>query len=121
MSISWTESLPIYRQLVEEIVRWIILEKVEEGSVLPSTRKLASQFDVNPLTAHKAYQELTAQEILGKKRGVGLFVKSGTRKKLIKQRRANFLTKEWPQVLRKIELLEVDVDKLIDELSRLTS
>ena len=74
---TWNEERPIYRQLMEEIVERIINQTYPEGEMLPSVRRLASDFLVNPLTAARAYREL--EQFTETKRGIGVVVKNGVR------------------------------------------
>ena len=55
---TWDASQPIYRHLTGAIVGRIIDRTYPEGQMLPSVRRLASEFLVNPLTVARAYREL---------------------------------------------------------------
>jgi DNA-binding transcriptional regulator YhcF (GntR family) len=58
MTITWNDSVPIYRQLRERVVAMILDGALNEGDPLPSVRQVAADFQINPLTVSKAYQEL---------------------------------------------------------------
>lgn len=116
MNGNWIDDLPIYRQLMNEIIGWILSGKLKDGDSLPSTRKIATQFEINPLTAAKAYQELSAQEIVSKKRGVGLFVREGARKRLMHAGKEKFLQEEWPEIIKRMELMDIDPSSLLSTL-----
>lgn len=117
MTHTWTDGLPIYRQLMNEIVGWILSGKLKDGEAIPSIRKIAAQFDVNPLTVSKALQELANDDIVEKQRGVGLFVRQGTRKMLLASQRRKFLDEELPAVIARMKQLDIDPDTLARHLA----
>jgi GntR family transcriptional regulator len=108
----WKNDQSIYRQLVEEIVAGILDQTYQEGGMLPSVRGLAERYQVNPLTAAKAYRELQREGLVEALRGEGLIVRSGVRTALMKRERTRFLKEEWPELRAKLERLEVDVRML---------
>src|SRR4029453_18595338 len=108
----WKNEQPIYRQLVDEIVAGILDRTYPEGEMLPSVRGLAERYDVNPLTAAKAYRELQREGLIETLRGEGLVVKPGVRAGLIKRERTKFLKDEWPELRPRLERLEVDLRAL---------
>src|ERR1700733_3554232 len=85
-----------------------------EGGMLPSVRGLAELYDVNPLTAAKAYRELQREGLVETLRGEGLLVRNGVRSALMKRERAKFLKEEWPQLRARLQRLEVDVRMLFE-------
>ena len=107
---AWDEQRPIYRQLMEEIIERIINKTYGEGELLPSVRRLADDFVVNPLTAARAYREL--EQYTETRRGIGVTVKKGVRETLLKRERKKFLRKEWPVIRERIAALEIDADEL---------
>ena len=72
MSITWNDSVPIYRQLRERVVAMILDGALNEGDPLPSVRQVAADFQINPLTVSKAYQELVDDQLVEKRRGLGM-------------------------------------------------
>ena len=110
----WAQDRPIYRQLMEEIVRRILDQTYREGEMLPSVRQLASDFVVNPLTAARAYREL--EEFTETRRGIGLVVKEGVRELLLRRERQRFMREEWPAVVERIRALEIDPKDLVKSL-----
>jgi len=81
--------------------------------MLPSVRGLAEIYDVNPLTAAKAYRELQREGLVETLRGEGLIVRSGVREGLLKRERAKFMKEEWPLLRRKLARMEVDLKLLV--------
>src|SRR5881409_1782738 len=98
MDREWNESQPIYRQLRDRVVAMILDGVLKEGDALPSVRNVAAEFRVNPLTVLKGYQQLVDEELVEKRRGLGMFVKAGARDLLLEGEREKFLTEQWPRV-----------------------
>lgn len=68
------DELPIYRQIVRQIVDAIAGGKLEAGARLPSHRELAEELVIAPLTVKKAYDELERNGLLVSQRGRGTFI-----------------------------------------------
>jgi len=108
----WNESQPIYRQLIDLIVVRILDRTYPEGELLPSVRQLATDHQVNPLTAAKAVAELAKEDLTEKRRGIGFVVRDGVREILLKRERARFLREEWPVISARLRLLGLDAKDL---------
>ena len=113
MQSEWNDGQPIYRQLRDRVVAMILDRVLNEGDPLPSVRNVAAEFRVNPLTVLKAYQELVE-----KKRGLGMFVKAGTRDLLLKGERQKFLAEHWPRVHATIQRLGLTPKELLDAAAK---
>src|ERR1700761_9766832 len=98
MDGEWNDNQPIYRQLHDRVVAMILDGMLKEGDPLPSVRNVATEYRVNPLTVLKAYQQLADEQLVEKKRGLGMFVKVGARDLLLKGERQKFLNEEWPDI-----------------------
>jgi GntR family transcriptional regulator len=114
MDLEWNDGQPIYRQLRDHVVAMILDGVLKEGDPLPSVRNVAAENRVNPLTVLKAYQELVDEELVEKRRGLGMFVKSGARKLLLKGERQKFLSEQWPRVYATIQRLGLTPKELLD-------
>lgn len=112
MTAHWNDSQPIYWQLKERTVAMILDGTLPEGEALPSVRTVASEFQLNPITVSKSYQALVDEGLVEKRRGLGMFVCEGARRKLIESERAKFLNEEWPAMLSRIEQLGLSIDNL---------
>ena len=95
MDLEWNDSQPIYRQLRDRVVAMILDGVLKEGDPLPSVRTVAAEYRVNPLTVLKGYQQLVDEELVEKRRGLGMFVKTGARDLLLQGERRKFLAEEW--------------------------
>lgn len=121
MERTWNEDQPIYRQLMSEIVGRILSGELSDGDALPSIRKIASQFQVNPLTASKACRELAIEKVIDKQRGVGLFVRQGARRMLLRREKEKFLSEELPEVIKRMKRLGFSREELLAALDADTS
>ena len=81
--------------------------------MLPSVRVLAELYDVNPLTAAKAYRELAREGLVETLRGEGLMVRDGVRANLLKRERTRFLKEEWPALQARLARMEVELSTLL--------
>ena len=114
MDPEWNDSQPIYRQLRDRVVAMILDGLLKEEDPLPSVRTVAAESRVNPLTVLKAYQQLADEQLVEKRRGLGLFVRPGSRALLLKDERAKFLAEQWPQVAATIRRLGLTPKDLLD-------
>ncbi|GAB4131906.1 MAG: GntR family transcriptional regulator [Rhodothalassiaceae bacterium] len=114
----WTDDQPIYRQLRDKLVGAILDGSLREGDPLPSVRTLAVELQINPITASKAYQELVADALVEKRRGLGMYITDGARGRLLKDERRRFLEEEWPRIVERIEALGIDLDTLLAAIER---
>jgi len=121
MTREWNDGQPIYRQLRDRVVHMILDGVLNEGDPLPSVRNVAAEYRVNPLTVLKAYQELVDEELVEKKRGLGMFVKTGAHNVLLKGERQKFLNEHWPRVHATIHRLGLDPKELLDAAARHSS
>ena len=113
MDREWNDSLPIYRQLRDRVVAMILDGILKEGDPLPSVRNVAAEYRVNPLTVLKGYQELVDEQLVEKKRGLGMFLKDGAKDLLLQGERQKFLEEEWPRVHATIQRLGLKTEELL--------
>ena len=113
MEAEWNDRQPIYRQLRDRVVALILDGVLKEGDPLPSVRHVAAEYRVNPLTVLKGYQELVDEELVEKRRGIGMFVKPGARDLLLAAERQRFLAEEWPRVSATIQRLGLTPEELL--------
>ena len=113
MTVTWNDNVPIYRQLRERVVALILDGALNEGDALPSVRQVAADYQINPLTVSKAYQELVDEQLVEKRRGLGMFVTDGARDALLRSERERFLREEWPRIRARIERMNLDLQKLL--------
>ena len=113
MDGEWNDNQPIYRQLRDRVVAMILDGVLKEGDPLPSVRNVAAENRVNPLTVLKAYQQLADEELVEKRRGLGMFVTSGAHGVLLREERDSFLRVQWPQICETIRRLGLTPEELL--------
>lgn len=113
MDSAWHDSLPIYRQLRDRVIAMIIDGVLKEGDPLPSVRNVAAEYRINPLTVLKAYQQLADEELVEKRRGLGMFINGGVRSRLLKGERKRFLAEQWPGIHATIQRLGLTPQELL--------
>ncbi len=74
MAYAFDERVPIYLQIIDEIKRQLVTNKLKGGDKMPSVRELSEGMEVNPNTVQRAYQELERLGITYTQRGMGTFV-----------------------------------------------
>jgi GntR family transcriptional regulator len=112
MDPEWNDSQPIYRQIRDRVVAMILDGLLKEGDPLPSVRQVAADSRVNPLTVLKAYQQLQDEQLVEKRRGLGMFVGEGARALLLKGERERFLSDQWPAIRATIQRLGLTSEEL---------
>ena len=112
MDPEWNDSQPIYRQIRDRVVAMILDGLLKEGDPLPSVRNVATESRVNPLTVLKAYQHLVDEDLVEKRRGLGMFVRPGARDLLLQAERRKFLADQWPEIHATIQRLGLAEDLL---------
>lgn len=113
MQNDWNDNQPIYIQLREKVIGLILDEVLKDGDALPSVRNVSAEYRVNPITVSKAYQTLVDDQLITKKRGLGMFVQDGARAQLLESEKQKFIHQEWPEIKLRIERLGLAVDELL--------
>lgn len=83
---------PIFLQIAEQIENDIIDGVIDEETPVPSTNEFATYHRINPATAGKGVNRLVDDGILYKRRGIGMFVATGARQRLVGIRTEQFRT-----------------------------
>jgi GntR family transcriptional regulator len=116
MTVGWNDNTPIYRQLKERVVGMMLDGVLKAGDALPSVRQIAAEYQLNPITVSKAYQELVDENLVEKRRGIGMYVTEGASEKLLASERERFMREEWPAMLERIRRLGIDPALLLKEV-----
>ncbi|VAW44639.1 Transcriptional regulator, GntR family [hydrothermal vent metagenome] len=121
MSFKWNDKEPIYLQLKDLVKDMILSGDIHEGDALPSVRQVAMDYKVNPITVSKSYQILVDEELVEKRRGLGMFVQNGAAIKVQTNENELFIKEDWPKILTKIKHLNLDTTQLINSLKAIGS
>lgn len=111
--MKFNDGIPIYLQIKEEIENAIISGSVKEEDSIPSIRELAKQYRLNPQTISSAVSELITDDVLHKKRGIGMFVKKGAQKMLRERKTKEFTEVELCKIIEKGINLGIKKDDFI--------
>ena len=107
------ENRPIFVQIAERIEEDILGGRLAEEEQVPSTNQFAALYQINPATAAKGVNLLVDQGILYKKRGLGMFVATGSRERLMEKRRELFFEQYVVAMLREANRLGIEEEQLI--------
>ena len=83
---------PIYRQLADQVKADVVSGTLGGDEQVMSTNQYAAYYRINPATVAKAFQQLVDEQVLYKKRGIGMFVSPTARDALRAQRRERFFS-----------------------------
>ena len=103
---------PLFQQIAELIEYSIIDGSQPEQSQVPSSNELAAFHRINPATAAKGLNQLVAEGILYKKRGIGLFVADGARAALTARRRERFTGQFLEPLIKEAEKLGMGIGEI---------
>ena len=65
-------TVPIYEQIVSQVIFGVAAGGLVPGSLIPSVRDLAQRLLVHPNTVAKAFQELERRGVVSARRGIGM-------------------------------------------------
>lgn len=104
---------PIYLQIAQYVENEILLGALTPEEQVPSTNDFSRIMDVNPATAGKGLNHLVEQDILYKKRGLGMFVTTEAPSIIRKKRQLAFRKERLPQLIREARQLDISMEELI--------
>lgn len=112
--------LPVYRQILEAIRLQVAGGVLTPGEELPSTRALAAELGVNPMTVSKAYGLLEREGVVERRPGLALVVRERAATELEEERLEQLRRALAPAVrlARQLELSEDEAVELLRELTR---
>ena len=116
--MKFKESKPIYLQIADRICDEILQGKYKEEERIPSVREYASTVEVNANTVVRSFDYLQSQDIIYNKRGLGYFVHTGARERILELRKEVFLRDELPEFFRQIKTLDIplkEVEKMYSD------
>ena len=72
--LDYSSGVPVYRQIIDQIIFGIASGQLKLGEQLPTVRALAVELKVNLNTVSKAYKGLEIKNILETQQGTGTFI-----------------------------------------------
>jgi GntR family transcriptional regulator len=109
-----SSSVPIYRQIIDQIKYQVATGVLREGDKVPSVRELAMRLAVNQNTVLKVYNELCRQNVLRIERGDGTYVSSSKQTMPAAERR-----QAVSNVLREAAVLAIQLELPIEQVGEL--
>jgi GntR family transcriptional regulator len=106
--------VPVYRQIQDQIRFLVASGVLGAGSELPSTRALAAELGLNPMTVSKAYALLERDGVVERRPGLALVVRARPERDLETTRRAELRAALLPAV-RAAGKLGLAVDAALEE------
>ncbi len=86
LSIEPNNGIPIYEQLIRQVKFAVAEGVVVPGQLVPSVRELAKSLAINPNTVQRAYLELQSEEVIETRRGRGMAVCTGAKRRCVSDR-----------------------------------
>jgi GntR family transcriptional regulator len=107
------EGTPLFVQVADRLAGEIADGGLAEGERVPSSNELSAFYRINPATAAKGINMLADDGLLEKRRGIGMFVATGARQRLLARRRAEFAERFVDPLLSEAARLGIDTDELL--------
>lgn len=117
MKIDTANERPIYLQIADGVENAIFTGAFQEECQIPSTTEMSASLKINPATVLKGINLLVNENILYKKRGIGMFVCSGARSKIAEKRKENFYNDYIESLVteaKKLHLTKQDILNLLE-------
>ena len=111
--MTFSNEKPIFQQMAERLCDEILAQTYQDDERIPSVREYAVMLEVNTNTAVKAYEQLSRENIIYSKRGLGYYVTPGAREQILKQRRKAFLEQQLPELFRQMNLLGLGIEDVV--------
>jgi len=117
MQINFNSDKTIFIQIAEGIEDAILSGAFSEESQIPSITEFSVTYKINPATALKGINILVDNDIVYKKRGLGMFVATGAKEKLKEKRKDQFYDSYIVGLLaeaKRLNLSEEDIKTMIE-------
>lgn len=121
MYFNMDSTTPIYIQIAEWLENEILADRLVADGKVYSQYQLAELFNINPATAGKGLTILVENEILYKKRGLGMFVTANAKEHILATRRNNTLYKMAREIVveaKRLSVSDVELLALIEKIQK---
>ena len=113
MALDFSDNKSIFLQIAEMIENDILRGILQEDEQVLSTNEIAKLYNINPNTALKGISVLFTDDILYKKRGVGMFVASGAKEKILNKRKKEFFDEYVQPMIREAKAIGITKNELL--------
>lgn len=110
---------PIYRQIADQIRNEVLTGALKPDDQVMSTTQYAEFYRINPATAAKAFQQLVDENVIYKRRGVGMFVSPDARERLQAGYRKRFFADVVDPVVTEARNIGIPISDVIARISEL--
>jgi GntR family transcriptional regulator len=114
-----SSGVPIYKQIVDQVERLVASGYLSPGDELPSVRRVAMHFQVNPMTVSKAYSLLENSNILERRRGLGMVVSTDIKSSKTLKERIEIIKPGLEEIAEQAKQLDLSKDKVIEMLLKI--
>lgn len=118
MKIDFNAEKPIFIQIAEGIEDAILSGAFEEESQVPSITEFSVNYKINPATALKGINILVEDGLIYKKRGLGMFVNTGAKEKMMVKRKNQFYDNYVYSMLAEANRLQLTKEDIISMIER---
>lgn len=109
---------PIFIQIAEQLEDSIFTKVFPEETKIPSTNEISALLNINPHTVLKGMNLLVDEEIIYKKRGLGMFVKEGAVERIRRKRQSLFYSQYVEALVREALKLKMSREEIMMLIER---
>ena len=118
MRIYTSSDKSIFIQIAEQLEDSIFTGAFPEESKIPSTNEISALLNINPHTVLKGMNMLVDEEIIYKKRGLGMYVKQGALDKIKRKRQGQFFDQYIATLIDEASKLQMSKEDVISLIER---
>lgn len=115
---SFNGAKPIYLQISEWLETEILNDHFQSDEKIYSQYQLAEMFNINPATAAKGLNLLADEQILYKRRGLGMYVAVNAKEMITNKRKNQTLKQLIIEVVLEAQRLNVAKEELIKMINQ---
>lgn len=112
MVFRFSDDKPLYIQIAEQLEDAIFTGAYPEETQIPSTTDLSVSLQINPATVLKGMNILVAENIIYKKRGLGMYVSTGATERIRKKRQESFYENFISPLVSEAQKLGLNKDEI---------
>lgn len=118
MQLDFGSERALFLQIADALEDAIFTGAFEEETQIPSTTEISTRYLINPATVLKGMNLLVSEDLIYKKRGLGMFVKAGAVKRIKEKRHAQFFNDYVATLLVEAQKLGIEKNDLLDLIER---
>jgi Predicted transcriptional regulators len=109
---------PIFIQIAEQLEDSIFTGTFPEETKIPSTNEISVLLNINPHTVLKGMNLLVDEEVIYKRRGLGMYVREGAVERIRRKRQGQFFSQYVASMIREAVKLEMSKEELMRLIER---